>query len=190
VVFDLNLFLREIDGMILLGNGGQTSKFSNVYSARSMGVENALAWSAPSGIASLDATFTAQDFRNTSSTGNYRTTEGQRVPNRPYSFGSWGGRLRFDDVIVKSDSIEPFYMGRYVHEFFLSWEDEGKRDSKLKVPTQVTHDIGVSWIFETDVARTTATLEIQNVTDARVYDNFGVQRPGRAFYAKLAATFR
>ena len=67
---------------------------------------------------------------------------------------------------------------------------EGRADSKLRVPNQVTHDVGVSWIFENDVARTTATLEIQNVTDALLYDNFGVQRPGRAFYAKLAATFR
>lgn len=188
--FDLNLFLRDIDRLILLGGGGRTSMFSNVYSARSLGVENALSWSAPSGIVSVDGTFTLQDFRNTASTGNNADTKGQRVPNRPWMFGSWGGRVRFDDVIVEADSIEPFYTGRYVHEFFLSWEDEGRRDTKLKVPDQVTHDVGVSWIFETDVARTTATLEIQNVTDARVYDNLGVQRPGRAFYAKLAATFR
>jgi outer membrane receptor protein involved in Fe transport len=64
------------------------------------------------------------------------------------------------------------------------------RESKLSVPDQVTHDVGVSWTFENEVARTSATLEVQNVTDARVYDNLGVQRPGRAFYAKVAATFR
>ena len=30
-----------------------------------------------------------------------------------------------------------------------------------------------------------ATLEVDNLTDAKVFDNFGVQRPGRAFYLKI-----
>ena len=190
LVYDLNLFLRDVDRLILLGGTGRSSQYDNVYGARSLGLENALSWSAPSGIVSLDGTFTWQDFRNTSGTGEYASTKGDRVPNRPYLFGSWSGRLRFDDVVVKTDSIEPFYVGRYVHGFFLSWESLGRRESKLSVPDQVTHDVGVSWTFENDVARTSATLEVQNVTDARVYDNLGVQRPGRAFYAKFAATFR
>jgi vitamin B12 transporter len=190
LVYDLNLFLRDVDRLILLGGGGRSSRYDNVYGARSLGLENALSWSSPSGFVSLDGTFTWQDFRNTSSDGEYGDTEGDRVPNRPYLFGSWGARLRFDDIIVKTDSIEPFYVGRYVHGFFLSWESLGLRESKLSVPDQVTHDIGVSWTFENEVARTSATLEVQNVTDARVYDNLGVQRPGRAFYAKLTVNFR
>jgi len=190
LVYDLNLFLRDVDRLILLGGRGRSSQYDNVYGARSLGLENALSWSAPSGIVSLDGTFTWQDLRNTSSTGEYADTEGDRVPNRPYLFGSWGARVRLDDVIVKTDAIEPFYVGRYVHGFFVSWESLGLRESKLSVPDQVTHDIGVSWTFENEVARTSATLEVQNVTDARVYDNLGVQRPGRAFYAKVTATFR
>ena len=189
LVCDINVFVRDVDRLILLGGRGRSSRFENVYGARSLGIENAVSWSAPSGIASVDGTFTWQDFRNTSSTGEFADTEGDRVPNRPYLFGSWGGRLRFDDVVVRTDSIEPFYVGRYVHGFFLSWESLGIRESKLSVPDQVTHDLGVTWTFENEAARMSATLEVQNVTGARVYDNLGVQRPGRAFYAKLAATF-
>ena len=44
---------------------------------------------------------------------------------------------------------------------------------------------GVSWNFDHYPYRGSATLEIDNVTDAKVFDNFGVQRPGRAFYLKL-----
>ena len=33
-------------------------------------------------------------------------------------------------------------------------------------------------------------LEGQNLGDARVYDVFGVQKPGRAFYFKLTAELR
>lgn len=191
LVFDLNAFWREVDRLILLGSSrGRASWYDNVYSARSFGLENALSWSAPSGIVSLDGTFTWQDFRNTSSNGEFVDNKGDRVPNRPYLFGSWGARARFDDVVLEMDSIEPFYVGRYVHEFFLSWESEGLRDTKLSIPDQITHDVGVTFTFENDVVRTSATLELQNVTDERVYDNFGVQRPGRAIYAKLVANFR
>lgn len=191
LLFDLNVFLREIDRLILLGaSRGRASSYANVYSARSFGVENALSWSAPSGIVSLDGTFTWQDFRNTSSSGDFADNKGDRVPNRPYLFGSWGGRVRFDDVVVATDSIEPFYVGRYVHKFFLAWESTGLRDTKLNIPDQITHDIGVTWTFENEWLRTSVTVEAQNVTDARVYDNFGVQRPGRAFYAKFVGSLR
>jgi vitamin B12 transporter len=190
IVIDVNGFLRDIDRLILLGGGGRSSRYQNVYGARSLGLESALSWSAPAGIVNVDGTFTWQDFRNTSSEGEFGDVKGDRVPNRPYMFGSWGARLRFDDIIVKLDSIEPFYVGRYVHSFFLSWESLGRTETKLGVPDQVTHDIGVTWNFENDVARTSATLEVQNVTDARVYDNLGVQRPGRAFFAKVTASFR
>jgi len=33
--------------------------------------------------------------------------------------------------------------------------------------------------------RLTTTAEVQNLTDARVFDFFGVQRPGRAFYLEV-----
>lgn len=191
LVFDANIFLRDVDRLILLGNSrGRAASYDNVYSARSFGVENALSWSAPGGIVSLDGTFTWQDFRNTSSSGEFVDNRGDRVPNRPYLFGSWGARVRFDDVMVATDTIEPFYVGRYVHAFFLSWESDGLRETKLSVPDQITHDVGVTWTYENRVARISATLEVQNVTDALVYDNLGVQRPGRAVYAKYTASFR
>lgn len=190
VSLDVNMFLRALDRLILLLGSGRSGKFSNVYSARSLGVESALSWSAPGGWLSLDGTLTWQDFRNTARSGDFADTRGDRVPNRPYLFGSWGARARLDDVILKTDSLEPFYLGRYVHSFYVAWGSVGDPATKLSVPLQVTHDLGVSWIFENDVARITATAEIQNVTDARLYDNYGVQRPGRAFYVKLAAHVR
>jgi len=30
------------------------------------------------------------------------------------------------------------------------------------------------------------TVELQNLTDARVFDSFGVQRPGRALFVKIS----
>ena len=51
--------------------------------------------------------------------------------------------------------------------------------------TQVTHSAGVSYNFDRYPYRGSATAEIDNLTNAKVFDNFGVQRPGRAFYLKV-----
>ena len=183
---DVNAFVRDSDRLIFLNGSAQTAKFENVYSARSLGLENAVSWTAPKGFMSLDGTLTWLDQRNTSAKGQFQADEGDRLPNRPYLLASWGARFHFDGMPTEEDSIEPFYYGRYVHDFFLGWESVGT--GKKTIPAQLSHDIGVTWLVNRDFARLTATVEVQNITDAKLYDNFRVQRPGRAFYAKLTAS--
>ena len=185
-LLDVNGFVRDSDRLILLNGSAQTARFENVYSARAVGVESSASWTAPRGLATLDGTLTWLDQRNTSSSGQFRAQEGDRLPNRPYLFASWGARFHVDGLPTEEDSIEPFYYGRYVHAFYLGWESLGT--GKLTVSDQISHDIGVTWLVSRDIARLSVTLELQNITDARLYDNFGVQRPGRAFYAKITAT--
>ena len=52
----------------------------------------------------------------------------------------------------------------------------------------VTHAAGVSWNLDHYPWRGTATLEVDNFTDAKVFDNFGVQRPGRAYSLKVTGS--
>jgi vitamin B12 transporter len=187
---DINAFLRLSDRLITLLGNDKTAQFANVYRARGVGLENALSWTAPQHWLSLDGTLTWQDVRNVSRQGPFGDLEGDRIPNRPYLFASWGARTQIGGLPTQSDSIEPFYIGRYVHSFFRGWESLGAEDSKAEIQAQVVHDIGVSWIADRDFARITATVEMQNLTDAKVFDNFGVQRPGRALFAKVTATMR
>ena len=93
--------------------------------------------------------------------------------------------MRFNRVLTGTDTLEPFYVGRYSHAFFRGWESQGIRESKQEVPSQLTHGLGLSYRVNTETTRVASTFEVQNVTDARVYDLFGVQRPGRAFFIKL-----
>jgi vitamin B12 transporter len=183
---DVNGFVRDSDRLIFLNGSAQTAKFENVYSARSLGMESAVSWSAPKDFMSLDGTLTWLDQRNTSEKGQFQSNEGARLPNRPWLMASWGARFHFDGLPTEEDGIEPFYYGRYTHGFDLGWEGVGI--DKQKVPAQVSHDIGVTWLVNRDFARLTATVEVQNIADAKLYDNFRVQRPGRAFYAKLTAS--
>jgi outer membrane cobalamin receptor len=182
---DVNGFLRESDRLVVLLGNERNSSYQNVYQARSLGIESALSWLSPGRYVALEGTFTWQDVRNASSSGTFGGFEGDRIPNRPYLFASWGARLRFANLPGAADTLQPFYDGRYVHSFFRGWESQGLREFKQVVDSQVTHSAGVSWTLDRYVWRSTLTFEVDNFTDAKVFDNFGVQRPGRAYYLKL-----
>jgi vitamin B12 transporter len=187
LMLDVNAFLRESDRLIVLLGNDRFFSYQNVYKARGLGLENAASWTSPERYFGLDGTLTWQSVRNASSSGTFGDFEGDRIPNRPYLFASWGARLRFPDMPGPSDLVEPYYSGRYVHGFYRGWESQGLRQFKQSVDAQVTHAAGVSWSVVGYPYRSTATFEVDNLTDAKVFDNFGVQRPGRAFYLKVTA---
>ncbi len=182
---DVNAFLRESDRLIVLLGNDRFFSYQNVYKARGLGLEHAVSWTSPERYFGLEGTLTWQSVRNASSSGTFGAFEGDRIPNRPYLFGSWGARLRFPDLPGPSDTIEPYYSGRYVHGFFRGWESQGLRQFKQSVDAQVTHAAGVSYNVDLYPYRGSATFEVDNLSDAKVFDNFGVQRPGRAFYFKV-----
>jgi TonB family protein len=184
LVIDANAFWRESKQLIVQFGSDRSYTNVNLYGARSRGLEGALEWSSPGRYVSLNGTATWQDHRNTATQGNYAKYEGDRLPNRPYLFGSWGANLHFGRFLDARDSIDAFYNGRYVHWFYRGWESVGRRFYKITVDSQVTQSAGVTWSAARDFGRYALTLEIDNVTDAKVFDNYGVQRPGRAFYLK------
>jgi len=68
---------------------------------------------------------------------------------------------------------------------FTGWESVAIKESKQTVDSQVTHAAGICWRVARDLTSVTATLEVDNLTNAKAFDNYGVQRPGRAFYLKV-----
>lgn len=190
LVVDINGFWRDAENMILLLNDRIFYAYRNVYSARSIGLENAVSWASPGRWLNLEGTYTWQDQRNLSKRGEFMDVNGDRIPNRPYEFASWSARVRVPNLPGPSDTLEPFYAGRYVRSFFRAWESRGEMGSKQRVAAQLTHSAGISWTVQRDFGRVTTTFEVDNFTNAKVYDNFGVQRPGRAFYLKLIAELR
>jgi hypothetical protein len=186
VILDVNAFLRETDQQIILIGGETRSVYENVYSARSSGLECSAALSTLGRLVNLEGTLSWQDLRNTSSEGAFADFEGDPIPNRPYLFGSWGASVQAPGLPGTRDRVELFYSGRYVHGFFRGWESAGVRSSKQTIPAQTTHDAGATWSVTNGVARVASTFEVDNFTDAKVYDEFGLQRPGRAFYLKVS----
>lgn len=189
LTLEVNGFLRDTDRLIVLPSSANYVSYQNVYRARALGVEGALSWTSVKRYASLHANPTFIDQRNASKMGAFAKYEGDRIPNRPYLLASWGAQLRWPKPFVHQGALEPFYEGRYVHSFYRFWQSAGDPNYKKQVAAQIAHNLGITYSFVSDALRVFATFEVQNVSDAKLYDFYGAQRPGRAYYGKLSSDF-
>ena len=182
---EVNGFLRASERLIVLLGSDRFLTYQNILNARSAGVEGSMEWISPSRWFTLEGALTYQDIRNTSVDGPFGYFAGNRIPNRPWLFGSIGARVRIPNLPGKDDTLEPFYTGRFVQSFYRSWESIGDPATKETIPTQMNHSLGITYSLKVKLARITATFEVHNIADAALYDVFGSQRPGRGFYFKL-----
>lgn len=178
-------FLRNIDNLIVaLAESTGAIQYKNVAGAKIWGIEGSFQWISPGSWVIIDGNATWQDARNVSKSGTFQDFDGERIPNRPWLFGNWSARLQWLNILTSDDGLAPFYSGRYVHEFFRNWEGIGDKDFKAAVDAQISHNFGISYWNSTPM-RTSITFEVENMTDARLYDFFGVQKPGRAYSVKV-----
>lgn len=110
-----------------------------------------------------------------------------RIPNMPYMFGNADASLFFNDVAKKGNNLSLGYNFLYVHAYYLSWPSRGSSDGKLDIPTQFNHDLNA--VYTMKDGKYNIALECKNVLDNRLYDNFSLQKPSRAFYIKLRYFF-
>jgi hypothetical protein len=107
-----------------------------------------------------------------------------RIPNRPYFFANGSARLALHDISAPQDELSVTWSTRYVHAFLRGWERLGLPDYKQTIPSQLSHGVGLTYLVRASGLALSSTLEMQNVTDEKLYDYFGVQRPGRSVYFK------
>ncbi|GGE99934.1 TonB-dependent receptor [Flavobacterium limi] len=117
------------------------------------------------------------------STGKPHTFFGQQVPNEPYFTVNANCQYRFNDVFQKKSVLNAYYTLGYIGEYYIVW---GQPDWSL-TPTQISHDLGASYRFPS--GKLVASLDVKNLLNAELYDNFQIQKPGRGIYFKLNYTF-
>jgi vitamin B12 transporter len=160
----------------------------NLSKARALGIEAALGWTAPQARwLALDGRVTYQDLRNLSDAGEQAAGKpGDRIPSIPYVMASGSARLHREQLLLPNDALELTWNVRYVHSFYRSWESLAVGAVKPVIPSQVSHSAALTYRLADKFA---TTLEAQNITDAKLFDFYGVQRPGRAFFAKWTVDY-
>jgi outer membrane cobalamin receptor len=178
---EIDGFFRDSQNLIVLLGSAMSFAYQNVAAARTLGVEGTLRYRSPHDYLTVEANATWQEIRNTSSTGPYALYNGDRIPNLPYLFVNASARGNYRDFALT-------WYTRYVHEFFRDWESLGAPQYKQVVDAQVSHSVSLSYTLR---RATTAifAFDVDNLTNARLFDQYGAQRPGRAFYGKTTLLF-
>lgn len=189
VNFGINSFARLIDNyIILIPTNDRSGIYQNVFEARSLGLEANTKVQLLDKKLSITANTTYMDFRNNSNQGTFGSFYGDRIPNQPYFFVNANSSYIINLPKRDNQRLTVFANTRYIKDFYLSWESLGHKDFKFTIPYQLTANAGITYELLIVKKPLTATAEVRNLTNAQVFDFFGVQRPGRAFYIKLTKT--
>jgi outer membrane receptor protein involved in Fe transport len=108
-----------------------------------------------------------------------------QMPNIPYLFGNADVSVSLRDLVAEGNNMSIGYNMLYVHAFYLYWPSRGS--DKLDIPEQLSHDLNI--VYSLKQGRYNVGLEARNITDALLYDNFSLQKPGRGFYVNVRAFF-
>lgn len=112
--------------------------------------------------------------------GNPHRFFNRQLPNEPYFMVNGSVQYRLDNLIQRKSTVNVFYNTGYVAPFSTVWFDS---EDWFRTPTQFFHDVGAS--YRTPSGKIIVSLDVKNITNGEVYDNFGVQKPGRGYYLKL-----
>lgn len=138
-------------------------------------------------VASIGGNISIQNTRDKerfNSIGAASITYGNRVPNLPYTFGGADASYTFKRVLGKDNRLTIGCDLRYIHKFYRSWVGEG---AKLYVPEQLSCDANL--VYAIQGGRYNVSLEANNFTNALLYDNYSLQKPGRSFSIKFRYVF-
>lgn len=193
---ETNYIYRNTKDFILKGvdlTSNPTTGYDNLGKVLTQGIEGALRyeykeWLHLGGNLTYQNIIDRQEFlTNEGSFVGQGITENitykERLPNIPYFFANGDLGFRFKDVGIKKSLLTIDYGLSYVHEYYLSFPGLGSKASKKIIPSQLSHDLAVS--YQLGGGRYGLTLECTNLTNERLYDNYRLQKPGRAFNFKF-----
>ncbi len=162
-------------------------KNENKASVRITGLEAELRYDY-AGLLSVYANATYQNAINTTKFGNTASNVAEatylnKIPNQPWLFGNAGLSVGKNGLLGKDTRLQFNWYTQYVHWFYLTWEAFGSASGKSTIPEQLIHNATLTYSLKN--GRYNISAECKNLTDNLAYDNFRLQKPGRAFYMKF-----
>lgn len=176
---ETNLFYRKSVDFIRFNALGPFGEYENLSSVTAKGIESSVKASYNNQIeAQFNFTYQNLTDQEEFDEGLPNANFDSQLPNIPYLF--WNARA--GSYFLKK-KLSLFWTTRYVKEFFLTWENSGNIIDKNIIPSQLTHNIDIDYAMKNGKYNISASFT--NITDELVFDNFNIQKPGRAFYLKF-----
>ena len=173
-----------------LSGGKAAASYINYGSVRTWGVNLSARYNYAYWV-TLGGNFTYMDVRDNQPTAIGSSMPnlgyGDRMPNIPYLFADAFVTLSWHDCGWKGNTLSLTYDNQYLHRFYYYSSRIGSNKDDYMVPDQFSHNISLSYTLKD--GRYNISVECRNLTNEHLYDNFSLQKAGRAFYAKLRVAF-
>ena len=184
---NVSLFYRDTQGMIRqaesTGNSG-TTYYENLEDVLTKGFDAEIIYNYAKklnltlNISKFDVLFNTKFNPRGEQYLYYR----QQIRNEPSFKYNLGAAYYFDNLIQKKSRASIHYNINYVKGFRRNWSNVGLTNLD-NIPTQFSNDAGVMYSFPSQ--KITLGFDAKNIFNRQLYDNFGLQKPGRAFYGKI-----
>lgn len=187
IYYEVNSFMRLVDDYIQVRVSEKEGmmQYENVPAVHIKGLEGEINYTYSNKL-QLMANISWQDSRDQRKyldDGKPSATYRNRTPNKPWVFWNAEASYTFDNVIFSNARLKLAYNYQWVHWFYLTWEAYGSDASKARIPTQNISN--VSALYQLAGGKYNIFLECNNIFDAMAYDNYKLQKPGRAFFIKF-----
>ena len=140
---------------------------------------------------SVGGNFTQMDVRDNMKTSISGSAENiaykERMPNLPYIFADSDVTFYWRDLGRKGNALTVSYDNQYLHSFTYYSSKIGSNKGDYVVPSQFSHNLSLSYSLRD--GRYNLSFECRNFTDEQLYDNFSLQKAGRAFYGQVRVYF-
>jgi vitamin B12 transporter len=183
--FELNGFHMIVEDMIKLQSvGTMGAAYYNLESVGITGFDTELKWDATRNLY-LWGNYTFQDARNRTFIQSVGIEKGYVVPNIPRRFANIGAELRTDGLFAPHDEAKLFWSGSWTDAYDYNW----------RVSIHQNRSIPESWVQDAGMEYTlfrralSWSLEVRNLGDRQVYDEYNLPKPGRTLATKLRFTF-
>lgn len=114
--------------------------------------------------------------------GNAYNYYRKQMPNEPSLKYNGNVSYSLKNIFLKKSKTTLRYNLNYVDKFRKYWEGYGTSNIAY-TPTQLTMDLGLTYAFPK--SKLVVSFDAKNIFDRQVYDNYAMQKPGRAFYGKI-----
>ncbi|HZH54801.1 MAG TPA: hypothetical protein VFD72_04055, partial [Sphingobacteriaceae bacterium] len=191
--FRLNssLFFRDTQGMIrqaiTTGNSG-TSYYENLEDVLSRGIDAELIYDYRDrfnftlNFSKFDVLFNTRYNKEGAEYLYYR----QQIRNEPSFKLNATFSYQFPNFLQTADRMLVHFHTAFVEGFLRNWSNVGLNHLD-QIPTQLSNDLGFVYTFPGQ--KVSFSADLKNMFNRQRFDNFGLQKPGRAFYSKIVYNF-
>ena len=185
--YEANGFFRLVDNYIraTVTETESMMQYVNVDAVHIKGVDGEIRydWAGRLHVAANVSYDDSRDMRKYTQAGDLSVTYKNRTPNRPWTYCNAEVSYTFHNVGLSDSRLRLTADYQYVHWFYLTWAAYGSASTKSKVPTQ--HITNASLLYSWQGGQYNVSLECTNLLDALAFDNYMLQKPGRAFFLKF-----